>query len=82
MALLSIEFHAQGKSRTQFVRRHDLSLVEQQVRNYQRLKNLTDRWVALGMALSRLRLREQHEASEVSERDSAAKTQISRKKRS
>jgi hypothetical protein len=38
--------------------------------------------VALGMALSRLRLREQHEASNVSERNSAAKTQISRKKRS
>ena len=74
-------FTRKGKSRTQFVR-HDLSLVEEHVRNYQRLKNLTDRWVALGMALSRLRLREQHEASEVSERNSAAKTQISKKKRS
>ena len=77
-----LSFTRKGKSRTQFVRRHDLSLVEEQVRNYQRLINLTDRWVALGMALSRLRLREQHEASEVSERNSAAKTQISKKKRS
>ena len=77
-----LSFTRKGKSRTQFVRRHDLSLVEEQVRNYQRLKNLTDRWVVLGMALSRLRLREQHEASEVSERNSAAKTRISRKKRS
>ena len=51
-----LSFTRKGKSRTQFVRRHDLSLVEEQVRNYQLLKKLTDRWVALGMALSRLRL--------------------------
>ena len=46
-----LSFTRKGKSRTQFVRRHDLSLVEEQVRNYQLLINLTDRWVALGMAL-------------------------------
>jgi hypothetical protein len=75
-----LSFTRKGRSRTQFVRRHDLSLVEEQVRNYQRLKKLTDRWVALGMALSRLRLREQHESSKVSVRNSRAKPRISGKK--
>lgn len=77
-----LSFTRKGKSRTQFVRRHDLSLVQEQVRNYQRLKKLTERWVALGMALSRLRLRQQHEASGVSERNLVAKTRISGEKRS
>ena len=76
-----LSFTRKGKSRTQFVRRHDVSLVQEQVRNYQRLKKLTDRWVALGMALSRLRLREQHEAGNVSEPNWVGKTRISGKKR-
>jgi hypothetical protein len=76
-----LSFTRKGKSRTQFVRRHDVSLVQEQVRNYQRLKKLTDRWVALGMALSRLRLREQHEADNVSQPNLVAKTRNSGKKR-
>jgi len=56
-----LSFTRKGKSRTQFVKRDDVSLLQQQVRNYQRLKTLVDRWVALGMALSRLRLRQQQE---------------------
>jgi len=76
-----LSFTRKGKSRTQFVRRHDVSLVQEQVRNYQRLKKLTDRWVALGMALSRLRLREQHEADNVSKPNLIAKTRNSGKKR-
>ena len=65
-----MSFTRKGKSRTQFVRRHELNLVQEQVRNYQRLKKLTDRWVALGMALSRLRLRGERETRNVSERNS------------
>jgi hypothetical protein len=76
-----LSFTRKGKSRTQFVRRHDVSLVQEQVRNYQRLKKLTDRWVALGMALSRLRLREQHEAGKVSKPNLVAKTRLSGEKR-
>ena len=76
-----LSFTRKGKSRTQFVRRHDVSLVQEQVRNYQRLKKLTDRWVALGMALSRLRLREQHAAANVSEPNRVGKTRNSGKKR-
>jgi Family of unknown function (DUF6788) len=56
-----LSFTRKGKSRTQFVKREDVSLLQQQVRNYQRLKTLMDRWVALGMALSQLRLRQQQE---------------------
>lgn len=75
-----LSFTRKGKSRTQFVRRHELNRVQEQVRNYQRLKNLTDRWVALGMALSRLRLRQEREMKNISERNSRAKTRISREK--
>lgn len=77
-----LSFTRKGKSRTQFVRRHELNLVEDQVRNYQRLKKLTDRWVALGMALSRLRLRQERETRNVSERNSGAKMRISRERAS
>jgi Family of unknown function (DUF6788) len=56
-----LSFTRKGKSRTQFVKRDEVSLLQQQVRNYQRLKTLMDRWVALGMALSRLRLRQRQE---------------------
>ena len=75
-----LSFTRKGKSRTQFVRRHELNLVQEQVRNYQRLKKLTDRWVALGMALSRLRLRQERETTNVPERNSRAKTRISGEK--
>lgn len=77
-----LSFTRKGKSRTQFVRRHELHLVEDQVRNYQRLKKLTDRWVALGMALSRLRLRQEREMRNVSERNAGAKMRISRERAS
>jgi hypothetical protein len=73
-----LSFTRKGKSRTQFVRQHELSLVQEQVRNYQRLKKLTDRWVALGMALSRVRLRQERETGNISERNSRPKTWISK----
>jgi len=75
-----LSFTRKGKSRTQFVRRHELDLVQEHVRNYQRLKKLTDRWLALGMALSRLRLRQDRETRDVAERNLRAKTRISQGK--
>jgi cation diffusion facilitator CzcD-associated flavoprotein CzcO len=45
-----------GKSSTQFVRKEDLAMVRQQLRNYQQLRELIDRWITLGMELSRLKL--------------------------
>jgi len=58
---LSYTWHA--KSTTRHVRKDDVSQVKQQLRNYRRLRKLVDRWVTLGMELSRLRIQEQHEAS-------------------
>ena len=75
-----LSFTRKGKSRTQFVRRHELDLVQEHVLNYQRLKKLTDRWLALGMALSRLRLRQDRESRNVSERNSRANPRISQEK--
>jgi len=75
-----LSFTRKGKSRTQFVRRQELNLVQEQVRNYQRLRKLTERWVALGMALSRLRLHGERETRNLSERNSRAKTRISGEK--
>jgi hypothetical protein len=51
-----LSFTRNGKSATQFVRKEDLAVVRPQLRNYQRLRELIDRWIALGMELSRLKL--------------------------
>jgi hypothetical protein len=77
-----LSFTRKGKSRTRFVRRDELDLVQEHVRNYQRLKKLTDRWLALGMALSRLRLRQDRETRNIPRGNSRAKTRISQKKAS
>jgi len=47
-----------GKSTTRFVKKDDLAKVKEQVRNYRRLRQLVDRWVALSMEISRIRLQE------------------------
>ena len=57
---LSYTWHS--KSTTRHVRKDDVVQVKQQLRNYRKLRKLVDRWVTLGMELSRLRLQEQHEA--------------------
>ena len=51
-----VSFTRNGKSSTQFVRKEDLAVVRQQLRNYQQLRELIDRWITLGMELSRLKL--------------------------
>jgi hypothetical protein len=51
-----VSFTRKGQSSTQFVRQEDLAAVRQQLRNYQRLQELVDRWITLGMELSRLKL--------------------------
>lgn len=51
-----VSFTRKGKSSTQFVRKEDLAVVRQQLRHYQRLQELIDRWITLGMELSRLKL--------------------------
>ena len=53
-----VSFTWQGKSQSQFVRREDVPAVRQQVRTYQRLRTLVDRWIRIAIELSRLRLLE------------------------
>ena len=58
-----LSFTRNGKSSSQFVRKEDLAVVRQQLRNYQRLRELINRWIALGMELSRLKLQPPSERS-------------------
>ena len=50
-----VSFTWRGKSHSQFVRREDVPAVRQQVRTYQRLRTLVDRWIRIAIELSRLR---------------------------
>jgi hypothetical protein len=43
------------KSSSQFVREPELAEVEQQLRNYERLRTLVDEWIQLGIERARLR---------------------------
>ena len=51
-----VSFTRNGRSSTQLVRKEDLAVVRQQLRNYQQLRELIDRWITFGMELSRLKL--------------------------
>lgn len=53
-----ISFARNGKSSSKFVKKKDLPTVRKQLKNYTRLKVLMDRWIALAMELSNLRLTE------------------------
>lgn len=61
-----LSFTRNGKSSTQFVRKQDLAVVRQQLSNYQRLRELMDRWITLGMELSRLKLQPSERSRSVS----------------
>jgi len=58
-----LSFTRNGKSSSQFVRKENLAVVRQQLRNYQQLRKLVDRWIALAMELSRLKLPQSSERS-------------------
>ena len=45
------------------MRKENLAVVRQQLRNYQQLRKLVDRWIALAMELSRLKLPQSSERS-------------------
>ena len=49
-----VSFTWQGRSRTQLVRAENLATVRQQLRNYARLRELMEAWIAAGLELSRL----------------------------
>lgn len=50
-----VSFTWQGRSRTQFVRRENVAMLRQQLRNYERLRELVEAWIAAGLELSPLR---------------------------
>jgi hypothetical protein len=56
-----LSFTWQGRSSTHFVRREHLHAVEEQLRNYKKLRELVEAWATLGMEISQLQL--QHEPS-------------------
>lgn len=53
-----VSFTWQGRSKTHFVRRENIATVRQHLRNYERLRELVNAWIAAGLELSRLRLSE------------------------
>ena len=51
-----VSYTRKGKSSTKFVKHKDLPAVRKQLKNYERMKLLTDRWIDLATELSTLRL--------------------------
>ena len=52
-----VSFSRKGKSSTKFVRKENLPAIRKQLKNYERMKLLVDRWIQLGTELSNLRLK-------------------------
>ena len=51
-----VSFTRKGKSSSKFVKKKDLTAIRKQLKNYERLKILMDRWIDLAIELSNLRL--------------------------
>lgn len=51
-----VSFSRKGKSSSKFVKKEDLPTIRRQLKNYERMKELIDRWIDLATELSNLRL--------------------------
>ena len=51
-----VSFSRKGKSSSKFVKKEDLPAIRKQLKNYERMKELVDRWIDLTTELSNLRL--------------------------
>ena len=51
-----MSYTRKGKSSSKFVKKGDLPTVRKQLRNYERMKLLMERWIDLATELSTLRL--------------------------
>jgi len=51
-----VSYTRKGKSSTKFVKKEDLPAVRKQLKNYERMKLLMEKWIDLAMELSILRL--------------------------
>lgn len=49
-----VSFTWRGKSSSRFVRKEDLARVKRELKNYQRLRELTDEWIELSFELAKL----------------------------
>jgi hypothetical protein len=67
----------QGRSRSEFVRERELSLVQEQLRNYTRLRALVNEWVDNAIELARVERQKLRHPQD----NSRPKSRISKKKR-
>ena len=51
-----VSYTRKGKSSSKFVKKKDLPAIRKQLKNYERMKLLMDRWIDLATELSNLRL--------------------------
>jgi len=51
-----VSYTRKGKSGSKFVKKKDLPAIRKQLKNYERMKLLMDRWIDLATELSNLRL--------------------------
>ncbi len=51
-----VSFTRKGKSSSKFVRKEDLAAIRRELKNYEVMKTLLDRWIDLATELSNLRL--------------------------
>jgi len=51
-----VSFTRKGKSSSKFVRKEDLAAVRRELKNYEVMKTLVDRWIDLATELSNIRL--------------------------
>ena len=56
-----VSYTRKGRSGSTFVRREQAVIVKQQLKNYAKMRQLVDRWIAVGAELSNLRLEEQRD---------------------
>ena len=54
-----VSYTRKGKSGSKFVKKKDLPAIRKQLKNYERMKLLMDRWIDLATELSNLRLTKQ-----------------------
>ena len=55
-----VSFTRKGKSSSKFVREEDLNTVRRELKNYEVMKTLMDRWIEMATELSNLRLANKH----------------------
>ena len=55
-----VSFTRKGKSSSKFVRKEDLATIRRELKNYEVMKTLMDRWIEMATELSNLRLANKH----------------------